>query len=105
MDLLNIFLIFIIVVAGSFTIYYSFKVRTLRKDQKVNEMKFYNAKSNLNMGIMLISMAIIQLFIHPDSTTWRITVGLAFLALGGFNVYAGARNYRFYADELNKERK
>lgn len=101
------------VISASFSIYYSFKTRAYRKqyfevarlnskkkprpkEQEAYQwMKFYNAKTNIAMGTLLIVMAIIQ-FTFPDLSGVRIGVGIAFLALGLFNFIMGLRNYRLY---------
>lgn len=64
-------------------------------------MKFYNAKANISMGLMLVAMGIIQLFsFSADMTGWRVTIGAIFLALGLFNLYMGVRNYRIYLPKV-----
>jgi hypothetical protein len=47
------------------------------------------------MGAMLISIAIIQLFLFTGSTV-RVIVGAVMLLLGLFNLFAGIRNYGLY---------
>jgi hypothetical protein len=53
------------------------------------------AKMNISMGAMLISIAIIQLFLFTGSTV-RVIVGAVMLLLGLFNLFAGIRNYSLY---------
>lgn len=53
------------------------------------------AKMNMSMGAMLISIAIIQLFLFTGSTV-RVIVGAVMLLLGLFNLFAGIRNYGLY---------
>lgn len=53
------------------------------------------AKMNISMGAMLISIAIIQLFLFTGSTV-RVIVGAVMLLLGLFNLFAGLRNYGIY---------
>lgn len=53
------------------------------------------AKMNMSMGVMLISISIIQLFLFTGSTL-RVIVGLVMLLLGLFNLFAGIRNYGVY---------
>lgn len=54
-----------------------------------------SAKMNICMGAMLISIAIIQLFLFTGSTV-RVIVGAVMLLLGLFNLFAGIRNYGLY---------
>lgn len=93
---MDLILIFIVTFSAGFTIFYSFKTRTYRKQQELNLMKFYNSKTNVAMGIMLIALAIIQ-FTFEELTGWRIGVGLTFLVLGLINFIVGIRHYQQYS--------
>lgn len=117
----DLILITVAVLAASFSVFYSFKTRTLRKkyyqvatfDPKKKPslkereayqwMRWYNAKTNIAMGILLISMAVNQ-FTFPDLSGVRIGVGLVFLALGLFNFIAGLKHYRqFMPNQHNSQ--
>lgn len=101
----GLLLAFVVVIAASFSLYYSFKSRSYKKQGQGPEMRFYQAKVNVALGTMLISMAVIQLFTFPETTGWRIGVGIAFLLLGGINFIAGIRNYRLSSNQLNEKYK
>ncbi|MBD2863781.1 MULTISPECIES: YtpI family protein [Paenibacillus] len=54
-----------------------------------------SAKMNISMGLMLISISVIQLFLFTGSSV-RVVVGAVMLLLGLFNLFAGIRNYGIY---------
>lgn len=56
----------------------------------------YAARMNISMGLMLIFIALIQMFLFSGSTT-RVIVGAVFLLLGLFNLFAGARNHAIFS--------
>jgi hypothetical protein len=94
---MDVFLMFIVVLAAAFSIFYSFRTRSYRKKREFELMKFYNAKANISMGTLLIAMGLIQLSsFGEDLTGWRIFIGLLFLSIGLFNFYMGVRNYRTF---------
>ncbi|WP_202081316.1 YtpI family protein [Caldalkalibacillus salinus] len=98
-------LLLVVVFAASFAIFYSVRTRQYRNKENMDIMRFYNAKTNIAMGIMLVSMALIQLFTFPETTGWRIGVGIVFLLLGAFNFMMGLRNYNTFAPKVYKEKK
>ncbi|MDF2724887.1 MAG: hypothetical protein K0Q59_4562 [Paenibacillus sp.] len=53
------------------------------------------SRMNMCMGAMLISIAIIQLFLFTGSTV-RVIIGAVMLLLGLFNLFAGMRNYSLF---------
>ncbi|MGO4371374.1 YtpI family protein [Paenibacillus sp. 2TAB19] len=53
------------------------------------------AKMNISMGVMLMFIALVQLFLSNESTV-RIVIGSLFLVLGVFNLFAGLRNLSVY---------
>ncbi|WP_376775476.1 YtpI family protein [Cohnella nanjingensis] len=55
----------------------------------------YGARMNICMGLMLIFLAILQMFIYSGSTL-RVIVGALFLVLGIFNLFAGLRNHSHF---------
>jgi uncharacterized membrane protein len=101
---MSLVLMFIVVISASFSVFYSFKTRSYRKEGNFDVMKFYNSKANISMGLMLSSMGFIQLFTFggTDITAWRMFIGAVFLALGLFNLYMGIRNYRVFAPKVLK---
>jgi len=71
-----------------------FSVRSRRSlDARLRGL--YAARMNISMGLMLIFIALIQMFLFSGSTT-RVVVGAVFLLLGLFNLFAGARNHTIY---------
>lgn len=86
------------VFSAGVSFYYSIKSR---KSPSVKYRGLYAANTNIGMGAMLIAVACIQLFLFPNSWV-RLIVGLVFLLLGSFNLFAGLRNhgvYRWMKDE------
>jgi Zn-dependent protease len=81
-----------IVVLLGFAVYYSFRSRR-EKDPK--NRGIYAARMNMFMGIMLIMIAITQLFFFTDSSFRRI-FGVVCVLLGLFNLFAGIRNYSYF---------
>ncbi|TFE27837.1 YtpI family protein [Cohnella luojiensis] len=51
----------------------------------------YASKMNISMGLMLIFIAIIQMFLFSGSSL-RVVIGALFFLLGLFNLFAGMRN-------------
>lgn len=51
---------------------------------------------NIFMGVMLIILALIQMFMFSGSTL-RVVIGAVFMVLGAFNIFAGIRNHGLYA--------
>lgn len=49
------------------------------------------ARMNINMGLMLVSIAFIQMLLYSGSSL-RVVVGAVFILLGLFNLFAGLRN-------------
>lgn len=94
--------ILIVLFSASFSVFYAFRTRAYKKQGKLEIMFFYNAKSNISMGIMLISMALIQLVFFETPTGWRIGVGVIFLALGAFNLFIGVKNYKILLPQIKK---
>ncbi|MEF3306514.1 YtpI family protein [Paenibacillus sp. GYB003] len=74
------------------SVFFSFRYRR-QLSRKARGMDA--AKMNMSMGIMLVSISIIQLFLFSGSTV-RVIVGLVMLLLGLFNLFAGIRNYGLY---------
>lgn len=55
----------------------------------------FAARMNISMGLMLIFIALIQMFLFSGSTM-RVIVGAVFLLLGLFNLFSGIRNHAFF---------
>ena len=56
----------------------------------------FAARMNVSMGLMLIFIAIIQMFLFSGSTV-RVIVGALFLLIGLFNLFAGMRNHSHFS--------
>ena len=83
----------LIVVTVLISLYYSFRFRR-NMDPKLRGL--YAAKMNIAMGVMLILIAISQLFFFTD-TALRRAFGVVCLLLGLFNLFAGLRNYAAFS--------
>ncbi|EOS55805.1 MULTISPECIES: YtpI family protein [Paenibacillus] len=86
-----LYVILIISCVGS--VFFSFKSRR-SLDPKTRGMAA--AKMNICMGLMLIVLALIQMFLFSGSTL-RVVIGAVFMVLGAFNIFAGIRNHGLYA--------
>jgi cytochrome c biogenesis protein CcdA len=82
-----------IIIFLGFSIYYSFLSRRQRDPKKRG---IYAARMNIFMGVMLIMIAITQLFFFHDSTFRRI-FGIICVLMGLFNLFAGIRNHAYFA--------
>lgn len=61
------------------------------------------ARMNICLGLMLILLALLQMFIYSGSTL-RVIVGSVFLVLGIFNLFAGLRNHAFFTKRRSSAR-
>jgi ABC-type sugar transport system permease subunit len=77
-------------------------IRT-RREKELGKRGLYNARLNISMGIMLICIAISQLFFFNDSNIRRV-FGTVCLLLGLFNLFAGIRNHGVYSRMLEKRK-
>jgi hypothetical protein len=86
-------LYFGIIVTTALSILYSIKYRRTPnpRTRGINQ-----AKMNVCMGLTLIIVAIIQLYLFADSSI-RVVVGVLFLLVGLFNLFAGIRNHSFFS--------
>ncbi|CAM3449969.1 YtpI family protein [Marinicrinis lubricantis] len=101
---LQFILTIIIVLSLVASVYYS---TTARSRKTVKEQGISIARMNIAMGMMLVSFAVVQIFLFGGSAV-RYIVGFAFLILGLVNIYGGTKNYRVYAklpDETNLSEK
>ncbi|MGG6313038.1 YtpI family protein [Paenibacillus macerans] len=71
------------------SVFFSFKSRRTL-DPRVRGLAA--AKTNISMGVMLIILALIQMFLFSGSTL-RVVIGALFMVLGAFNIFAGIRNH------------
>jgi Zn-dependent protease len=81
-----------IVIMLVFSLYNSVRSRREKDPQKRG---FYAARMNICMGIMLIAIAVTQLFFFTDSLMRR-SFGVICFLLGVFNLFAGIRNYGYF---------
>jgi hypothetical protein len=81
-----------IAVTSVLSVYYSFKSRRASQNRTKG---LYSARMNISMGIMLLLIAIIQLFMYTASSV-QVIVGCLFALLGLFNLFAGIRNHGLY---------
>ncbi|MBA4601587.1 YtpI family protein [Thermoactinomyces mirandus] len=72
-----------------------------RRKQGVHK-QIYRARMNVNMGIMFISIAILQIISISLSIIQGILMALVF-GLGFVNLYYGIKNSRFYKQIQNKQ--
>jgi YtpI-like protein len=72
-----------------------FSVRSRRSsDERLRGL--YAARMNVSMGLMLIFIALIQMFMFSGSTV-RVIVGALFMIIGLFNLFAGMRNHSHFS--------
>lgn len=75
------------------SVYYS--VRS-RRSESSRLRGIFAARTNIFMGLMLTLIAFTQLFLFISSYV-RMGVGVVFLLLGLFNLFAGLRNHSMYS--------
>ncbi|WEK53250.1 MAG: YtpI family protein [Candidatus Cohnella colombiensis] len=78
----------IVIITSILSVVFSFKSR---RSSDLRLRGLYAANMNINLGLMLIFLAIIQMFMFSGSSL-RVAVGAIFLLLGIFNTFAGSRN-------------
>lgn len=83
----------LIVLFSFLTVFFSFRARR-SPDGRLRGL--YAARMNISMGIMLILIAMIQMFMFSGSTL-RVIVGAVFMLLGLFNLFAGLRNHAHFS--------
>lgn len=88
MDILRWILFFVIVLTAGLAIRFSLRAK---KASDPRERGLLAGKVNVNMGVMLVSMSIIQMFYFQGSII-RVLIGALFLLLGLFNFFAGYKN-------------
>ncbi len=97
---LNGILLAIVILCAVLSVVYSYRFR--RSTDKVIR-GLSQAKMNISMGIMLIAIALIQIFLLEESWV-RAIIGAIFLLIGLFNLFAGLRNRQIYT-MLSKKQK
>jgi Na+/H+ antiporter NhaD/arsenite permease-like protein len=93
MQTIQTILFALIIVALIFSLYYSFRSRK-NNDPKLRGI--YASRMNIMMGLMLIIIAVTQLFFFTDSNVRRVFGTICFL-LGAFNLFAGLRNHSHFS--------
>lgn len=92
----------IALITFGFSVYYSITSRRYLRQSNVEYMRLYKSKGNITIGITLICLGFIQLFTFgPETTGWRIAVGLVFSALGLVNLIYGIKFYRLAAANVD----
>ncbi|UQZ83144.1 hypothetical protein SK3146_02305 [Paenibacillus konkukensis] len=95
METTQLILPVLIVITLAVSVFYSFRSRRSH-DPKLRGL--YASRMNIAMGLMLIVIAISQLFFFTDSNTRRI-FGIVCFLLGMFNLFAGLRNHSIYSKQ------
>jgi hypothetical protein len=92
MQTIQTILFALIVVTLVLSVYYSFRSR---KHIDPKQRGIYGSRMNIMMGLMLIIIAITQLFFFADSNIRRVFGTICFL-LGVFNLFSGIRNHSHF---------
>ncbi len=71
------------------SVYFSFRAR---REKEAAKRGLYSARMNICMGLMLVLIAITQIFFFSESSFRRI-FGTVLVLLGLFNLFAGIRNH------------
>jgi len=91
----------LIVVALAVSGYFSIRYRRSR-DPRMRGLQA--ARMNIAMGIMLLLIAVTQLFFFTDSSLRRV-FGTVCVLLGLFNLFAGIRNHGLFLRQGGSETK
>jgi hypothetical protein len=92
MDIIQIVFSALILITLVASVFYSFKYRR-QTDPTLRGL--FAARMNIYMGIMLVLIAVSQLFFFNDSSVRRI-FGTICLLLGLFNLFSGIRSHGAY---------
>lgn len=92
-------LIGVVALCAILSVYFSFRYR---RSQDGNIRGLQQARMNISMGIMLIAIALIQIFMF-QSNWLRSIIGAVFLLIGLFNLFAGIRNRRIFIQHAARE--
>jgi TRAP-type C4-dicarboxylate transport system permease small subunit len=95
LEVINSIIIFGFILALGFTLYYSVK---FRRERQPDLRGLLQAKQNISMGIVLVLLSAYPIL--GISGTAGIIVGLLFLLMGLFNLFAGIRNHSTYQARL-----
>jgi uncharacterized membrane protein len=88
----------VIVLFAILSVFFSFRYR---RSQDHSVRGFHQAHMNICMGIMLVAIALTQIIMFKSD--WlRSIIGAIFLLIGLFNLFAGIRNRRIYAQQVTK---
>jgi glucan phosphoethanolaminetransferase (alkaline phosphatase superfamily) len=98
--MLTLQLILFLLIALAVAVSIAYSIRFRREIEPIRK-GIYNARLNISMGIMLIFIALSQLFFFNDSNLRRI-FGTVCLLMGLFNLFAGIRNHGAYQRLLNQ---
>ncbi|QGQ97811.1 hypothetical protein EHS13_24430 [Paenibacillus psychroresistens] len=88
----SFFLTTVILLSLLATVFYSYRSRLQTDAFKKGVL---SSKMNISMGFMLVSMALLQIFLF-EANNMRTVLGIIFLLLGLFNFFSGARNLMHY---------
>jgi len=92
LETVQVGLFLLIVLTLALSIYFSFR---FRRERDPKQRGLYSARLNICMGIMLVLIAVTQLFFFSD-TAFRRIFGTICLLLGLFNLFAGIRNHSHF---------
>ena len=86
------FLYICALLTAALSIFFSIQARMSKDTRRRGLM---SARMNICMGLMLITIATIQVVLFQSSTV-RIIIGVVFYLLGFFNLFAGIRNHAIF---------
>ncbi|MGG1556184.1 MULTISPECIES: YtpI family protein [Paenibacillus] len=89
-------LFLLICVMLALTVFYSFRYR---REAEPVKRGLYTARMNICMGLMLVLIAITQIFFFSESSFRRI-FGTVLVLIGVFNFFVGVRNHGHYDRQL-----
>ena len=67
-----------------------------RRAQDPLDQGLKRALMNILLGMMLVTLALMAMFLFPGSTV-NIIVETVFLVIGAFNLFSGLRSYGYYS--------
>ncbi len=83
-----------------FSIYFSIRYR---KQLEPVMRGYYQAKQNIAMGFALVLLALYPLYLI-QGTNIALIIGIVFLLIGLFNLFAGFRNHAVYRAKLKQDK-
>ncbi|MBA4541600.1 MULTISPECIES: YtpI family protein [Thermoactinomyces] len=98
MQVVGILLICLILI----TIFGTFFNSILQRRNEGMIKRLYQARMNINMGVMFISIAALQLTL-PGSSFLRYFLLFLVIAAGLINLYYGIKYRRYYTEMINKQ--